>query len=275
MLVLATNVGEHMRWRAAVEPTPLQAQQAAIQEVRARYERGELSFEDFRRALDALVLAHDADECQAILHALPTSHTATALAALDPPAPLAPAPLVEAQRKRMVAFMGQVKKLRRAWRLAPSTHTVAFMGEVQLDLNLADLPQQAKMQLSVIMGTVTLYVPPSVRVSVRSTVLFGEADALGENTNGVVAFGQEQHDPMGAPPKADIEIEAFVLMGQVKVILAERPRVSISEMVREALRAAALGMQRGVQAPAPQTSLDSAQGQPRLPRVSESPRRDG
>jgi len=118
-------------------------------------------------------------------------------------------------------------------------------------------------------------VPPSVRVSVRSTVLLGEADALGENTNGVVAFGQEQHDPPGMAPRADIEIEAFVLMGQVRVILAERPRVSISEMVREALRSAALGMQRGLQASAPQASLDAPQGQPQLPRAPELPRRDG
>lgn len=272
--MLATNIGEQTRWRAAVEPTPLQAQQAAIQEVRTRYERGELSFEDFKRALDALVLAQDADECQAILHALPTSHTATALAALDPPAPPVPAPLVETQRKRIVAFMGQVKKLRRAWRLEPNTHIVAFMGEVDLDLNLADLPPQAKMQVTAIMGAVTIYVPPSARVTVRSTVLLSDVNALGESTNGVVAFGHEQHDPAGAAPKADIEIEAFVLMGNVKVVLAERPTVSISEMVRTALRAAAEGMQRGLQAPRPQASLDAAPGQPRLPRAAEPPRRD-
>ena len=258
-----------------MEPTPLQAQQAAIQEVRARYERGELAYDDFRRALDALVLARNADECQAILHALPTSHTATALAALEPPAPPAPAPMVETPRKRMVAFMSQVKKMRRAWRLAPNTHTVAFMGEVQLDLNQAELPPQAKMQITAIMGTVIIYVPPSARVSVRSTVLLSDMNALGESTSGVVGFGNEQHDPTGTPPKADIEIEAFVLMANVKVVLAERPRASVSEMVREALRAAALGVQRGLQAPAPQASLDASQGQPRLPSAPDSPRRDG
>ncbi|HEV8194728.1 MAG TPA: LiaF domain-containing protein [Ktedonobacterales bacterium] len=258
-----------------MEQTPLQAQQAAIQEVRARYERGELSFEDFRRALDALVLAEDAEECQAILHALPASFHSTALAALATPAPPAvSAPLAETRRKRIVAFMGQVKKLSRAWKLASDTHTVAFMGEVQLDLNLADMPPQTKMQVTVIMGTVIIYVPPSARVLVRSTVLLGEANALGENTNGVVAFGHEQHDPSGTAPKADIEIEAFVLMGNVKVVLAEKPPVSISEMVRTALRAAALGMQRGLQAPAPQASLDAPQGQPQLPRAPEPPRRD-
>jgi hypothetical protein len=103
-------------------------------------------------------------------------------------------------------------------------------------------------------------------------VLLGEANALGENTNGVVAFGHEQHDPTGAAPRADIEIEAFVLMGSVKVVLAEKPPVSISEMVRNALRAAAEGMQRGLQASSPQASLDAPQGQPRLSKTAQPPR---
>src|SRR5512146_887592 len=51
------------------QPTP---QHAAIHEVRERYARGDLSFETFKRGLDALVLAHDADECRAILEALPS-----------------------------------------------------------------------------------------------------------------------------------------------------------------------------------------------------------
>lgn len=279
MLVLAMIVGQQTRWRAAVEPTPLQAQQAAIQDVRARYERGELSFDDFKRALDALVLAQDADECQAILQALPSSadsHTATALAALEPPAPPAPAPATttEMPRKRMVAFMAQVKKMRRAWRLSPNTQTVAFMGEVDLDLNLADLPPQAKIDITAIMGEVVIYAPPSAHVTVRSTVLLGEVDALGENIGGVVSFGHEQHDPVGAAPRADIEINAFVLMGSVKVIVAERPSVSIKEMARETLRAAFEGMQRGLQGTRPQASLDTPQGQPRLPRTAEPPRRE-
>lgn len=262
-----------------MEPTPLEAQQAAIQDVRARYERGALSFEDFKRALDALVLAEDADECQAILQALPTSrdsHAATALAALNPPAPPVPAPArtTEMPRKRMVAFMAQVKKMRRAWRLAPNSQVVAFMGEINLDLNLADLPEQAKMDLTVIMGEVVIYVPPSARVTVHSTVLLSEVNALGESTGGVVGFGHEQHDPIGSAPKADIEINAFVLMGSVKVVVAERPAVSIKEMVRETIRLAAEGVQRGLQSSRPQASLDTPQGQPRLSRTAEPPRRE-
>ena len=39
--------------------------------LRERYERGEIEFESFQRGLDALLLARDADECQAIMNGLP------------------------------------------------------------------------------------------------------------------------------------------------------------------------------------------------------------
>src|SRR5260370_30583105 len=58
---------------ARMEPTPLMAQQAAIQHLRAQYERSELYYDAFRRALDALVLAPDAHECQSTLPRPPQS----------------------------------------------------------------------------------------------------------------------------------------------------------------------------------------------------------
>lgn len=257
-----------------MEPTTLQAQQAAIQEVRTRYERGELSIEEFKRALDALVLAEDADECQAILAALPRSPAAP-LAALEQPRALTPAPTPETPHKRIVAFMSQTKKLRRPWRLMPSTHIVAVMGEAQFDLNLADLPPRAKIQVTAVMGEVKLYVPPSTRVTVRSTVLLGEVDALGESTGGVITSGHEQHEPADGTPRAELEIDLFVLMGEVKVVVAEGPTISISELVRNALRAAAEGMQRGLQGTSPRPVLGSGREPPRLPGAPETSRREG
>jgi Cell wall-active antibiotics response 4TMS YvqF len=238
-----------------MEPTPLMAQQAAIQDVRAQYERGELSYEAFRRALDALVLARDADECQAILRELPQSPLAP-LAALEPRSASAPAAASEPRHKWLVAFMGSVNKRRRPWRLLPATHAVAFMGDVQLDLSLAELPPQARLQITCIMGSVTLYMPRNVRVSVRSMVLLGDVSALGEHTSGVVGFGQEEHTPATEQPATEIEIEAWALMGSVKVALTDGHAVSISELVRDTLQAAAEGVRRGMlQPPSSRTSL--------------------
>jgi hypothetical protein len=228
-----------------IPPTP---QQRAIQDVRARFERGDLSFEAFHHALDALVLAQDAEECEVILAALPTPPLAL-LAALDapvPPTPQAGPP----SHKRIVAFLGQTKKMRRPWKLAASTATTAFMGEVQLDLGRAELPplgETARIQVTALMGGVTLYVPRAARVTVRSRVLLGDTNLLGESASGVVAFGYEEHTPVTDAPAAEIEIEAFVFMGNVKVVLSDGPVVSIGELLRETVRAVVEGVRRGWQ----------------------------
>jgi Cell wall-active antibiotics response LiaF, C-terminal len=221
-------------------------QQAAIQEVRARYERGNISYEAFRRALDALVLAHDEEECRAVLAAIPAG-TEGALAALDPvaPRPAALAPFARAGRHRwVVAIMAATKKTRRRWRLEPLTRVVAVMGEVKVDLNMADLPPRARIEVAAIMGDVTVYVPRSLRVAVHTMAVMGEVDALGESNAGMVAFGHEAHEPEGAPA-ADVVIHTYVVMGHVKVVLTDGPVVTVSEVVREAMRAVTDGLRRG------------------------------
>ena len=231
----------------------LGAQQAAIAQARARYERGELTFEAFRRALDALVLARTPDECAVILRALPTAPHAAALAALDPvgytsaaftPTP-AGAPPAGRQARRIVAFLGQTKKLRRPWHLAPQTRAAAYLGEVKLDLGVAQLPPRARLRVRAILGTATIYVPRGLRVRVRSTVLLGDIDALGEHTSGILTFGHEEHAPQTDLAAPEVDIAAFVLLGNVRVVLTDGPVVSIREMVGDALRAVAGGFRRG------------------------------
>lgn len=230
----------------SVESPRLAAQRAAIQEARARYERGELSYEAFRRALDALVMAHDADECQAILRALPTSPLAP-LSALEPSNAALPAvAAVEPPHKWIVAFMSQIKKLRRPWQLQPSTDVVAFMGEAKLDLRLAEMPAQGRLRVTAIMGSVLILLPPTARVSVKSTVIMSDTHALGESISGMIAFGHDEHAPTSASATPQLDIEVFALMGNVKVVLASGTPVAISELVRDALQAAADGVRRGL-----------------------------
>jgi len=230
----------------SAEPTALAAQRAAIQAARTRYERGDLSYDAFRRALDALVLARDSAECQTILDALPVSPLA-ALAALDSPPPTSPVTASPPHHKRIIAFMSQIKKLRRPWQLGESTHAVAFMGEIKLDLRLAGLPSQGKLYVTAVMGAVTILVPRSVRVTVHSTIIMSDTHALGEGVTGMFGFGHEEHAPASGPATAQLDIEVFSLMGNVKIVLTgERPTVSVSELVRDALRAVAAGAQRGL-----------------------------
>ncbi|MEO7000841.1 MAG: LiaF domain-containing protein [Ktedonobacterales bacterium] len=239
-----------------MESALLAAQQAAIQEVRARYERGELDFEDFRHALDALVEASSVEECRTILRELPVSPLAP-LAALERRTP-PPAPALSHAQQRIGAFMGQTKKLRRSWKLQPQARVSAFMGEVQLDLNLADIPQQAQIHVSAVMGTVKIYAPQSAHVIVHTRALLSDTNALGEGVSGVIASGHEEHYPANGVATSQITIDVFALMSDVKIILADGPTISIGEVARDMARTILSGVQRGLQQRATQRSFSSS-----------------
>ena len=237
-------------------PDAIVAQRAAIQEARRRYERGELTHEAFRRALDALVLARNTDECQVVLDALPTS-PAVALSALDTPPPPALSPGAPLEHQRITAFLSQVKKMRRPWKLGVSTQALAFMGELKLDLRLAELPPRATLQVTAFMGSVTIYAPRSLQVSVHTTVVMGDVQSFGEGVSGVIASGHDEHLPAPgtgpAAPRLDIEVRCY--MGNVRVVLTDgQPIVSVGELVRDALRAVAEGARRGLREGARQYS---------------------
>lgn len=245
------------------EPAAVVAQRAAIQEARGRYERGELTYDTFRRALDAIVLARDARECRIILDALPTSPHVT-LSALDAPLPPpAPTSMLAAppEHQRITAFMSQVKKMRRPWKLGVRARALAFMGEIKLDLRLAELPPHARLHVTAFMGTVVLYVPRSVRVAVRSRVIMGGVSALGETVNGVIASGHEEHAPIPAHAGPQLDIEVACYMGDVRVVLTDgQAPASIGELVRDAIRAIAEGARRGLSEGArPYSSLPASE----------------
>ena len=235
----------------AGETALLAAQRVAIQDLRTRFERGELPIETFRETLDALVLARDPDECQSLMSQLPAAPLSI-LSALEPASAVLITP-VSYPHRRIVAFMSSVKKMRRAWRLAPLTRVVAFMGDVQLDLSKADLPPQARVRVYSIMGSVRILVPKDVYVVVRSTALLGDVNALGESVSGVAAWGHEEHEPAleeeAMEARAEVEIEAFTLMGNVHVKLIQPQIPTIGSLVRDVLQAAAMGVRRGLLTP--------------------------
>ncbi|MGH2517025.1 MAG: hypothetical protein ACRDHP_15355, partial [Ktedonobacterales bacterium] len=83
--------------------------------------------------------------------------------------------------------------------------------------------------------------------AVHTTVILGDTHALGESVSGVIAFGHEEHTPTSGATAAQLDIEVFSFMGNVQIVLTDgQPAVSISELVRDALRAIATGAQRGL-----------------------------
>ena len=205
-------------------------QQEAMRVLRERYERGEIEFESFQRGLDALLLARDADECQAIMNGLPAlpvnkldqldalSHPSTSISAAGPLRR-------SGQPKRMLAFFSEVKRVQRAWRLDPDTTGEAIFGEMKLDLNLAALPPHATMTLSAVFGEVTVYVPATARVRVRASAFMGEVNIFGESSGGIFVSDEAASEGVTPdnPEATTIDLEVRAIFGEVKIIQGENP----------------------------------------------------
>ena len=58
--------------------------------MRARYERGDISFDRFEYALSALLVAQTPEQCRTIIQELPSEPLAVFDALTTPPPPLAP-----------------------------------------------------------------------------------------------------------------------------------------------------------------------------------------
>jgi len=251
------------------------AQRSAILQIRSRYERGELPFETFRTSLDAITAAQTPEECANLLRDLPPpSPSMAALAALEPPA-LTPSATPQralarsAPNKRISAFMSETKKTRSAWTLAPNTHVNAFMGSIRLDMRRAQLPAEAYLKVNSTMGEVIILVPDDVAVSVRSTAIMSEVNAMGESVAGMIASGEEEHNPTHTEPRARLTIDVGVLMGTVQVRLVNNTNAAIADMARDAVRAALEGMRRGFENGAYNAPLPSPGARPGLPGYND------
>lgn len=209
------------------QPPALPPQQEAIRQVRQRYEQGDLSFDRFEYALNALLQAQTPEECEAIVSELPSSPI-TALDALSPQ-PAAPAlPSTPRHMRWWVAFMGGVRRMTRPWKLADQTIGIAVMGGIEVDLSLAALPHQGVIRLFTMWGGVKLFVPRSVDVSVQSFLLCGGVNALGESNAGIISFSHEESQALRSPGTAvpQLEIQVFALMGGAEIIQVDGPVIT-------------------------------------------------
>ncbi|HLW02288.1 MAG TPA: LiaF domain-containing protein [Ktedonobacterales bacterium] len=209
------------------QPPALSPQQEAIRQVRERYERGDLTFDRFEYALNALLQAQTPEECQAIVQELPSSP----VSALDvmTAQPAMPAMSSTSGRTRWwVAFMGGFQRLSRPWKMTEQTIGIMVMGGAEVDLSLAALPRQSVIRLYILMGGAKLYVPRSVDVSVQSAILMGGVNALGESSGGIISFHHEEsyapRTPGGVVPQ--LEIQVIGAMGGVEVVQVDSPVVT-------------------------------------------------
>jgi hypothetical protein len=225
------------------------AQRAAIEEARASYVRSEITVEQLKHALDAITQAQQVSAVEAVIAGLPISPH-SALAAFDAP-PTTPAPgpvgtrtVVSAARgiSRISSIMGKTHRMGRPWTLAPHSHVSSTLGETVVDLRQAKLPPHGVMSVTVFMGETRILIPRGVRVSARTRVIMGGAKTLGETVEGLVASGEEEYEPASGEPIAELDIDARVIMGTLKILVADPSSLSISELARAALKEALEGV---------------------------------
>ncbi|HEY7348080.1 MAG TPA: LiaF domain-containing protein [Ktedonobacterales bacterium] len=209
----------------------LTAQQQAIQLVRTRYEQGILTFEQFEYALNALIVAQTPEECQTIVAELPSTTATSVLHRPEPPSAPAAAPI-----QRIVGTIGELKRMRRPWRLEPHTSFRLWVGEIKLDLSLATLPPDSVLEVFVPVGEAVIYVPREVHVTVRAFSLIGETQVMGEERNGIFARLNEEFpsEIPSASPAPHLEIRLKTIMGSVKVIRVNGPVIALKDVIKEA-----------------------------------------
>jgi hypothetical protein len=226
------------------------AQRAAIEEVRASYVRTEITVEQLKRALDAITQAQQVSAVEAVIAGLPISLQHSALAAFEaPPAPSAPGPagtqtVVSSRRgiSHISSLMGKTHRVGKPWTLAPRSQVSSTLGETVVDLRQAKLPPHGVMSVTVFMGETRILIPRGVRVSSRTRVIMGGAKTLGETVEGLVASGEEEYEPASGEPIAELNIDARVIMGTLKILIADPSSMSISELARAALKEALEGV---------------------------------
>jgi hypothetical protein len=225
------------------------AQRAAIEEVRARYVRSEISVEQLKRALDAIAEAQQVSAVEAVTAGLPNTPHSVLAAFEVPPAPPAPGPagtqtVVTSGRgvSRISSIMGKTHRVGKPWTLASHSQVSSTLGETVVDLRLAKLPPYGVMRVNVFIGETRILIPRGVRVFARTRVIMGGAKTLGETIEGLFARGEEEYEPASGEPIAELDIDARVIMGTLKVLVSDPSAMSISELARAVLKEALQGV---------------------------------
>lgn len=107
------------------------------------------------------------------------------------------------------------------WILPRLFRAVAFWGSVDIDLSRARMgPGTSTIELMVIMGSVTVIIPPDVRVEVDGDPFLGSFDVIGQNNSAP------------APDAPTIRVTGSAIVGSVEVRIVDPNAPSWIEKMR-------------------------------------------
>jgi hypothetical protein len=172
--------------------------EAAVVRLREAGGEGRLTLEELAERVERADGARTRGELDALTADLP-----------DAPAARAYSDRPTKERRWVVAIMGGEERKGR-WRPARRTNALSIMGGVDIDLREAELADGAEILATVIMGAVTITVPPGVSVEMSGFAL------MGGNTG-------PDDKSLPLPDAPVVHVRAYSLMGGV-VVERKKPR---------------------------------------------------
>lgn len=114
------------------------------------------------------------------------------------------------------AIMGSVEKTREPWDLKDAEYT-AIMGGIDLDIRQAIFTKkEITLNLSAIMGGITVVVPADAAVTCTGTAILGGVDLMGRGSGGIVGSTSMQSGDLQNSDKI-LHLKCTTIMGGIEI----------------------------------------------------------
>ena len=114
------------------------------------------------------------------------------------------------------AIMGAVDKTKDSWELSSGDYT-AVMGGIDLDIRKANFTErEVTLNLTAIMGGITVIVPEDVAITCQGTAILGAVDLLGKESGGIVGNANMQSGDLQNAARV-LHLRCNCIMGGIEV----------------------------------------------------------
>lgn len=118
--------------------------------------------------------------------------------------------------KSNFAILGSVEKKSEKWVLKDSSF-VAFWGGVELDLTLAEIPQEETIvDLTAIMGGIEIIVPEDINIQCEGTAILGGVELINKSTGGIIANTSYLQKSL-IPSKKIVKLYSCAILGGIEI----------------------------------------------------------
>ncbi|HEY1536386.1 MAG TPA: LiaF domain-containing protein [Polyangiaceae bacterium] len=189
-----------------------------IERLSNAFARDELGLDEFEERLNRAYAAEEVPALDALVQDLSPEANALQAEVVAPSAALAPVG-APAARPRAVAILGSVER-RGQWVVSGSSGALAVLGSVVIDLRDVVLPPGVTtIQVSAVLGSVEIIVPPNLAVESDGSSILGSFEGI----------QRVPHDP--DPESPVLRVQGRAVLGSIEVYT----RPPESRMARAAL----------------------------------------